>query len=104
MSVTMPSLEVGTVGGGTALPGQSTMLELLGVRGSHASNPGQNAAQLARVIASTVMAGELSLLAALSSGHLISSHLKLNRKPHAPAPAATPVPIPALSVAAGQAQ
>jgi hydroxymethylglutaryl-CoA reductase (NADPH) len=105
ISVNMPSLEVGTVGGGTNLPGQSAMLELLGVKGSHGTSPGQNASTLARVIASTVMAGELSLMSALSSGHLISSHLALNRaKPghgpaaHAPAtPATVAVPLPELS-------
>jgi hydroxymethylglutaryl-CoA reductase (NADPH) len=89
VSVSMPSLEVGTVGGGTTLPGQAAMLSMLGVKGSHSEKPGQNAATLARIIASTVMAGELSLNAALSSGHLISSHLKLNRKPAATAPTAT---------------
>jgi len=94
ISVNMPSLEVGTVGGGTSLPGQSAMLELLGVKGSHATTPGENAQRLARVIASTVMAGELSLMSALSSGHLISSHLKLNRAKHAPAPAGSPA-VPA---------
>lgn len=94
MSVSMPSLEVGTVGGGTSLAGQAAMLELLGVRGAHATTPGANSAQLARVIASAVMAGELSLMSALSSGHLISSHLKLNRAKH-PAPAAVPAASPA---------
>jgi hydroxymethylglutaryl-CoA reductase (NADPH) len=85
MSVNMPSLEVGTVGGGTALPGQSSCLQLLSVRGANAAEPGTNARTLARIIAATVMAGELSLISALSAGHLIRSHLKLNRKPHAPA-------------------
>jgi hydroxymethylglutaryl-CoA reductase (NADPH) len=79
--VTMPSLEVATVGGGTSLPGLGAMLDLLGVRGAHATTPGANAQRLARVVASTVMAGELSLMSALSSGHLISSHMALNRKP-----------------------
>jgi hydroxymethylglutaryl-CoA reductase (NADPH) len=87
ISVTMPCLEVGAVGGGTQLAPQSSMLTLLGVKGSNAENPGANAAQLARVIASGVMAGELSLMAALSSGHLISSHMKLNRKHTTPQPA-----------------
>jgi len=81
MSVTMPSIEVGTVGGGTSLGGQSACLELLGVRGANKEKPGQNAQQLARLVAGTVMAGELSLMSALSSGHLISAHLALNRKP-----------------------
>jgi hydroxymethylglutaryl-CoA reductase (NADPH) len=80
ISVTMPSIEVGTVGGGTSLPDQSACLELLGVKGAHKTIPGQNARQLASVVASTVMAGELSLLSALSSGHLIKAHMILNRK------------------------
>jgi len=90
MSVTMPTVEVGTVGGGTQLSPQSSMLTLLGVKGS-AENSGDNARQLARIVGATVMAGELSLMAALSSGHLISSHMKLNRR-HGPA---TPSPAPA---------
>jgi hydroxymethylglutaryl-CoA reductase (NADPH) len=61
------------------------MLALLGIDGSQPQAPGENAATLARVIASTVMAGELSLLSALTTGHLISSHMKLNR--HNPSPA-----------------
>jgi len=83
ISVTMPSLEVGTVGGGTGLPGQKAMLQLLGVAGSDVERPGHNSQQLARVIAGGVMAGELSLLSALSVGHLIQAHMKLNRKPGA---------------------
>jgi len=81
MSVTMPSLEVGTVGGGTSLPGQKAMLNLLGVAGSDPNRPGHNAQTLARVIGGGVMAGELSLLSALSVGHLIQAHMKHNRKP-----------------------
>lgn len=80
MSVTLPCLEVGTIGGGTILPGQKSMLAMLGVNGSNNENPGGNSSQLARIIAGTVMAGELSLMSALTSGHLISSHMKLNRK------------------------
>jgi hydroxymethylglutaryl-CoA reductase (NADPH) len=80
VAVTMPSIEVGTIGGGTALPGQHSMLNLLGVAGSDPENPGANAELFAKQVASGVMAGELSLTAALSSGHLISSHMKLNRK------------------------
>lgn len=80
LSVTLPCLEVGTIGGGTILPGQKSMLSMLGVSGSNNESPGANASQLARIIAGTVMAGELSLMSALTSGHLISSHMKLNRK------------------------
>jgi len=77
VSVTLPSLEVGTVGGGTNLSSQSACLKLLGVLGA---DDGNNANKLASIIASGVLAGEISLIAALSSGHLLSSHMKLNRK------------------------
>lgn len=83
-AVTMPSVEVGTIGGGTILSPQSASLKLLGVKGSHPEKPGANAQQLGRIISAGVLAGELSLIAALSSGHLISAHLALNRKPNAP--------------------
>lgn len=75
----MPCIEVGTVGGGTILAPQGAVLELLGVKGAHATNPGQNAQQLARIIAAAVMAGELSLISALAAGHLVRAHLAHNR-------------------------
>ena len=83
IAVTMPSVACGTVGGGTSLPAQKACLGLLGVAGATDADaaPGTNAQQLSRIIASTVLCGELSLLAALSSNHLISAHLALNRKP-----------------------
>ena len=80
IACTMPSVECGTVGGGTSLPAQSACLRMLGVEGS-SDTPGENAQQLARIVAATVLCGELSLLAALSSNHLISAHLALNRRP-----------------------
>ena len=58
MTVSMPCIEVGTVGGGTVLAPQGSVLEMLGVKGAHPTNPGQNAQQLARIIAAAVMAGE----------------------------------------------
>ncbi|CAF0928850.1 unnamed protein product [Brachionus calyciflorus] len=79
ISCTMPSLEVGTVGGGTILDAQSSCLKMLGVHGPNEANPGENASQLARIIAAAVMAGELSLMSALASGHLVNSHMKYNR-------------------------
>jgi hydroxymethylglutaryl-CoA reductase (NADPH) len=90
MTVSMPSIEVGTVGGGTILSPQRAMLEMLGVAGAHATNPGANAQRLARVIAAAVMAGELSLLSALAAGHLIQAHMKHNRSVPATPGAVTP--------------
>ena len=79
VSVTMPSIEVGTVGGGTGLPAQWACLEMLGVAGASEEAPGENASELARVVAATVLAGEISLMSALASNHLVSAHMKLNR-------------------------
>ena len=79
MTITMPCIEVGTVGGGTILSPQWAVLEMLGVAGAHPENPGQNAQTLARIIAAAVMAGELSLISALAAGHLVRAHLAHNR-------------------------
>ncbi|KAH8110322.1 hydroxymethylglutaryl-coenzyme A reductase-domain-containing protein [Phellopilus nigrolimitatus] len=79
MSVTMPSIEVGTVGGGTVLAPQAAVLEMLGLRGAHHEKPGANAQRLARLVSAAVMAGELSLLSALAAGHLIKAHMAHNR-------------------------
>ncbi|WP_049926357.1 hydroxymethylglutaryl-CoA reductase (NADPH) [Halopiger goleimassiliensis] len=77
-SVSLASLEVGTVGGGTKLPTQSEALEILGLRGG-GDPAGSNADALAEVIAVGALAGELSLLGALSSRHLASAHEDLGR-------------------------
>ncbi|KAI6032605.1 hydroxymethylglutaryl-coenzyme A reductase-domain-containing protein [Pisolithus orientalis] len=79
MTVTMPAIEVGTIGGGTVLAPQGAVLEMLGLKGSHPTVPGRNAQRLARIIAAAVMAGELSLLSALAAGHLVRAHLVHNR-------------------------
>ncbi|CAO3615535.1 unnamed protein product [Cunninghamella echinulata] len=79
ISCTMPSIEVGTIGGGTILPPQQSMLDMLGVRGPHPTEPGKNARRLARIICAAVMAGELSLCAALAAGHLVKAHMAHNR-------------------------
>jgi hydroxymethylglutaryl-CoA reductase (NADPH) len=79
MSVSMPSIEVGTVGGGTILAPQGSVLDMLGIKGPHPCNPGANAQRLARIIAAAVMAGELSLMSALAAGHLVRAHLAHNR-------------------------
>lgn len=75
----MPCIELGTVGGGTNLLPQQSVLEMLGLKGAHPTDPGANAKMLARVVVGGVMAGELSLLGALCSGELIKAHMKHNR-------------------------
>jgi hydroxymethylglutaryl-CoA reductase (NADPH) len=88
----MPSIEVGTLGGGTILEPQAAMLDMLGVRGPHPTNPGDNARKLARIVCAGVLAGELSLCSALAAGHLVRSHMAHNRS--APATrSSTPAPV-----------
>ena len=79
ISVTMPSIEVGTVGGGTQLASQSACLNLLGVKGASKESPGANSRVLATIVAGSVLAGELSLMSAIAAGQLLQSHMKYNR-------------------------
>ncbi|KAF5281131.1 hypothetical protein FQR65_LT02997 [Abscondita terminalis] len=79
ISCSMPSIEIGTVGGGTVLAAQSACLDILGVKGANVTQPGKNARQLAKIVCATVLAGELSVMSALTAGHMVKSHLKYNR-------------------------
>ncbi len=72
-SVTLPSMVLGTVGGGTGLPSQSASLNILGLAG-----PGK-AAALAEVAAALCLAGEISIIAALSAGQFTDAHRNLAR-------------------------
>lgn len=74
-SVYLPSLMVGTVGGGTHLETQKEALSILGLDKGKPSN----ALKLGQIIGAAVLAGELSLIAALSVGHLAEAHQKLGR-------------------------
>ena len=78
ISVTLTSLEIGTIGGGTGLPTQKEALSMMKISGS--GNPvGSNSLKLAEIIASAVMAGELNLLSALATRELGKAHQKLGR-------------------------
>ena len=77
-SITLASLEVGTVGGGTTLPTQAEALDVVGVGGG-GDPAGSNADALAEVIATAALGGELSLLGALASDNLASAHEELGR-------------------------
>lgn len=70
ISVHLPDLLVGTVGGGTGLATQKEALSILGVKTSQ---------EFAEVAAAAVLAGELSLLASLSEGTLAKAHEKYGR-------------------------
>lgn len=74
VSVTLPNLIVGTVGGGTSLPTQRECLELIKCNGEG------NARKFAEICGALVLCGELSIAAALSIGHFASAHKKFGRK------------------------
>jgi hydroxymethylglutaryl-CoA reductase (NADPH) len=77
-SVTLPSLPVGTVGGGTYLGGQQECLKMLGAAGAGAF-PGVNSKKFAEIVAAAVLAGEISLNGALAARHLAKAHAALGR-------------------------
>ena len=72
-SVTLPSLTVATVGGGTALGTSRECLSLLGCAGSG------NAGRFAEIAGATVLAGELSMAAAIASGEFVNAHEQYGR-------------------------
>jgi hydroxymethylglutaryl-CoA reductase (NADPH) len=78
VAITLPSLPVGAVGGGTSIETQQECLRLLGVAGS-GTPPGTNAKKLGEIIGAAVLAGELSLLGALAAQHLARAHQQLGR-------------------------
>ncbi len=77
-TVTLPGIMVGTVGGGTGLPTQGACLEIMGLAGEGKSRA------LAEVCAGLLLAGELSIIAALTAGHFSRAHRKLARQPKQP--------------------
>jgi NADP-dependent 3-hydroxy-3-methylglutaryl-CoA reductase len=72
-SMMLPSLVIGTVGGGTSLGHQKECLEILGCAGSG------NSHKLAEIIASFCLALDLSTLSAIASGQFASAHERLGR-------------------------
>lgn len=72
-SVTLPSLTVATVGGGTALGTSRECLEVLGCSGSGC------AAKFAEIVAASLLAGELSIGAAIASGEFVAAHEQYGR-------------------------
>jgi hydroxymethylglutaryl-CoA reductase (NADPH) len=78
-SVTLPSLTVATVGGGTALGTSAECLRLLGCLGAG------HAPKLAEIIAGACLAGELSMAGAIGSGEFVAAHETYGRNRPAPA-------------------
>jgi hydroxymethylglutaryl-CoA reductase (NADPH) len=96
-SVTLPSLTVATVGGGTGLGTARECLEMLGCTGEG------SALKLAEIAAATLLAGELSMGAAIASGEFVEAHEAYGRNrpdPHPPAPS----PAPSLPTSPGEGE
>ena len=72
-SITLPSLIVGTYGGGTGLATQKEYLELLGCHGTG------NVGKFTEIVAGTVLCGEISLASAVMAGDWVSSHDRYGR-------------------------
>jgi hydroxymethylglutaryl-CoA reductase (NADPH) len=72
-SITLPSLIVATYGGGTGLATQRECLEMLGCYGTG------HVAKFAEIVAAVVLAGDISLSAAVLHGDWVSSHDALGR-------------------------
>jgi hydroxymethylglutaryl-CoA reductase (NADPH) len=79
-SVTLPALTVATVGGGTMLGTSAECLAILGCAGA-----GQ-APKFAEIVASAVLAGELSMAGAITSGEFVNAHESYGRNRPQPAP------------------
>ena len=79
--VTLPCLEVATIGGGTAFGTARECLELMGCGGwGRDADDNENVRRLAELIGAAVTAQELNLLCTLASTYeLASSHVKLAR-------------------------
>ena len=73
-AVTLPNIIVGTVGGGTGLPGQRACLDIMGLAGP------DSARALAEICGGLCLAGELSIAAAVCGGHFSRAHRLLGRR------------------------
>jgi hydroxymethylglutaryl-CoA reductase (NADPH) len=72
-AITLPSLIIGTVGGGTNLPTQRECLNILGCKGTGKS------LKFAEIVAAVVLAGEISLVGAITSEEWVEAHEQYGR-------------------------
>ncbi len=72
-SVTLPDVPLATIGGGTRLETAKESLEIMDTYGTG------KVKKFAEIVVGIVLAGELSLMGALASGHLARAHKELGR-------------------------
>ncbi len=80
VSLNLPSLVVGTVGGGVSLPTQRECLEIIGCYGRGKSK------KFAEIVAATILAGEISLISAIVAGDFTRAHERYGRNKPLPDP------------------
>lgn len=73
VSLQIPSLVIGTVGGGVSLPTQRECLQIIGCYGQGKAH------KFAEVVAATIIAGEISLAASIVAGDFVKAHEALGR-------------------------
>ena len=78
LSVSLPNLIVGTIGGGTTLPTARECLQMMDCYGAG------RARKFAEICAATVLAGELSLIGAITAGEYGQAHALYGRKARGP--------------------
>lgn len=69
ISLTLPCLEIGTIGGGTTLQTQQNCINIIS----------SNQNEIIEALSTTIIAGELSLMSSLCKGDLVKAHMNLNR-------------------------
>lgn len=78
MSVYLPDVPLGAIGGGTSLGTQREALDVMRITVDD-TDPGRGVLRLAEILGATVLAGELSLMAAFTSRDLARAHEELGR-------------------------
>jgi hydroxymethylglutaryl-CoA reductase (NADPH) len=68
VSTTLPALSVATIGGGTGLPSQREALSIMDCEGTG------NAPKLAEIVAAAILAGEISMGAAIAADEFVDAH------------------------------
>lgn len=74
VSVSLPNLICGTVGGGTHLPTAVECLEMIGCQGTG------HVRKFAEICGATILCGELSIIGAMAAGDFAEAHASYGRK------------------------
>lgn len=93
ISLTIPSMIIGTIGGGTGLPAFKSLLKLVDCEGQNTCD------KLAEIICAGILAGEISCVAAQCSNEFVESHQTMGK--NTPRGGATHTPLTDITSSAG---